>query len=59
MASLLLLASLPSEFKEFNRVQTKGNLPPFHKIEARLLDEELTLKLEAEKDEVSEAVYLK
>jgi hypothetical protein len=59
MAVLLLLASLPSDFKEFNRAQTKGMLPPFHEIESRLLDEELTLKLEAEKDEVSEALFLK
>jgi hypothetical protein len=59
MAVLLLLASLPSEFKAFNRAQTKGMLPPFHEIELRLLDEELTLKLEAEKDDVSEALFLK
>lgn len=56
---LLLLASLPSEYKEFNRAQTKGMLPPFHEIKSRLLDEKLTLKLEGEKDEVSEALYLK
>ena len=30
----------------------------FHEIEARLLDKELTLRLEAEKDEISEAMYL-
>ena len=59
MVILLLLASLPSEFKEVNRAQTKGNLPFFHEIEARLLDEELMLKLEAKNDEVSKALYLK
>jgi hypothetical protein len=59
MVVLLLFASLPSDFKEFNQAQTKGMLPPFHEIESRLLDDELTLKLEAEKDEVSEALFLK
>jgi hypothetical protein len=58
MAILLLLASLSREYKEFNRIQTKGNLPMFHETEARLLDNELTLRLEAEKDELSEAMFL-
>jgi hypothetical protein len=58
MVIFLLLASLPNEYKEFNQIQIKGNLSLFHEIEARLLDEELTLKLEVEKDEISKAMYL-
>lgn len=52
-------ASLPSKYKEFNDNQTKGIFPHFNDIEVTLLNEELTLKLQAQKDVASKVLYVK
>jgi len=60
LVGLLLLHSLPREYKEFTRSQTsKYPFPTFVEIESRLLDEELQIKLDAEKDFAAEALYIR
>ena len=56
---LLLLDSLHREYQLFSRTQTgRDELPSFLELEARLLDEEMQLKLDAKKDGDTEALYL-
>jgi hypothetical protein len=57
---LLLLNSLPHDYQLFSRTQTgRDELLSFLELEAWLLDEEMQLKLDAEKDGDTEALYLR
>jgi len=56
---LLILRSLPKEYQFFTKVlYGKDSLPSFCELELKLLDEELQVKMDAEKDNTSEALYL-
>jgi len=60
LVGLLLLHSLPREYKEFTRSQTgKTPFPSFAELESRLLDEELQMTLDAEKEGSAEALMFR
>jgi len=56
---LLLLGSLPKEYQVFTKALSgKDRLPSFCELESKLLDEELQVKMDVEKEAGSEALYL-
>jgi hypothetical protein len=57
---LMILHSLPREYQFFVHTQTgKDILPIFQQIEFKLLDEEMQVKMDAEKEGAGEALYMK
>jgi hypothetical protein len=57
---VLVLHSLPREYHFFKKTQTgKDLLPTFLELESKLLDEELQLSMDAEREEESETLYFK
>jgi hypothetical protein len=60
LCTLLLLNCLPLEYQLFSRTQIgRDELLLFLELEARLLDEEIQLKLDAKKDGDPKALYLR
>jgi hypothetical protein len=57
---LLMLHSLPKEYQYFIRIQIgKDSLPTFNELESKLLDEEMQVKMDADKESAGEALYVK